>query len=547
MGVRGARRWFDDLFSGAAGPASCPFPCSHVIVELNPLLHVSASDLPAAADAASAVISRAVAHLQRIITEVCPPQVSLCVVADGAAPLAKLPTQRARRESYCCSPGAWNRCHITPGTPFMKKAARAVALWAQGAIRDGSLPASVDVRCVLDDVAGEGECKAAAHLRLIASAAAADGAAELSVCLVGTDSDLMLAGIAAAVPCGLVRVACVDPVSGRARSAAEMVRQLCGTALSPPVLGMALDLVACALCGGNDCLPPLGGVTTEAVCSAYAAKAGGRDVGRLVHHAADGDALLVDAGVLADVLGRAVQQRPPRRGSKQGQGGEPGGVQEWLAGLVWALSLLHYGRCPSWKWSYSSDTAPDALQLVAWARARARGQGGRKQQRGPPQPVLIGAPADAAQPLPAAAAGLAMLPERALAEVAGPQAAAAWARCGSRGRAAGLTERAEAAAAALSRLAQHADAQAGCSAPLRAAQCAEALVPRGGAEIGPLFGIGRSWRCAAAATAAAPAPSPGHQGGRGRSCPVGAAVGGALAAAVLAGAYAAALLSDLTG
>eukprot|EP01062_Namystynia_karyoxenos_P063198 TRINITY_DN56015_c0_g1_i1.p1 TRINITY_DN56015_c0_g1~~TRINITY_DN56015_c0_g1_i1.p1 ORF type:complete len:646 (+),score=182.71 TRINITY_DN56015_c0_g1_i1:88-1938(+) len=402
MGVQGLRRRIEDRCPQACetvDPAGASGQFDHVYVDLNALLHRLAG-----AGSAEGTLSALVAELDAILLRLCRPLRSCAVLADGPAPLAKLRLQRARRRQRALNtpPGEWGTLHLTPGSAFMAKVTAVARWWCleRGARELEGVALTVSGA----DAPGEGEAKAFELIRR----QCAGGCTAESFCLVGNDSDLVLGAVAAV---GALNVTCVDPSSGAVVCAADLVatwltdgpyetegrgRRFVAAAQLP---GARLDFALLALVAGNDYLPPLSGVDSCAVWSAYADLR--RDAPKsssIVSAQADGR-LRADPALLADVLSKAASPRH----SSCAAAGDSAAAARYVKGLMWCVETLAGGGCTDY--GFSCDIGDIGVQaVVQWLETAAGArQHARKRRRGQQQPGGVAAPrSDRAPPGPLA-------------------------------------------------------------------------------------------------------------------------------------------------
>eukprot|EP00756_Hemistasia_phaeocysticola_P057093 Hpha_TRINITY_DN33724_c0_g1::TRINITY_DN33724_c0_g1_i1::g.25166::m.25166 len=378
MGGQGLRRSFETLYPSAFANLYEAQEAEHVIVELNPLVHNVDVACSAAfeADDDEGVIAGVLGQLQWLITEVCAPTVTLHLVADGVAPVAKRNVQFDRRTRYHADhqrTGCWNRCKATPGTFFMVRLRKAVEEWLS---RTRPCPSC---QVSLDDTPGEGEVKVAHALRVISDKRRTADEQPV-VCVMGCDADLIVTALTAAAGRGLLKTVCLDSLKRPARvgSVAEIVR----VAALPRVLSggfdAALDLAVCSLCAGGDCLPALLGVTTQAMLESFSRKP------RALAVVGEGGRVCIDPRGLSDVLARAVGSSKQKRKGGARAAQQTGSVSRWLEGVAWELTTLYTGSCCSWTWQYCGDGAPTAAQVVQWARGADRELVGPPEGSDPP-------------------------------------------------------------------------------------------------------------------------------------------------------------------
>lgn len=145
-------------------------------------------------------------YLDRIITQIVKPKVSVYMAIDGVAPRAKLNQQRSRRfrsakdlaEATKDLPPSESRALfdsncITPGTEFLQKVSNIIQYFVRKKIKEDPLWHSLQVIFSGHDVPGEGEHKIMQHIREMR----ADPSYKPNTrhCIYGQDADLIMLGL----------------------------------------------------------------------------------------------------------------------------------------------------------------------------------------------------------------------------------------------------------------------------------------------------------------------------------------------------------------
>ena len=156
------------LGAGACSSRKCP-PAKdvfdHVLVDVNQYVHTSARRATSQDDA----VKRLYAALDGVL-RVARPRKSLVLALDGAAPVAKIVTQRKRREANVAKTGVdpSDEVHpllITPGTVFMDVMSDALERYAVERVSRRQTLENVTVYASCVRHAGEGELKLVRWLR----------------------------------------------------------------------------------------------------------------------------------------------------------------------------------------------------------------------------------------------------------------------------------------------------------------------------------------------------------------------------------------------
>jgi 5'-3' exoribonuclease 1 len=146
--------------------------------------------------------------LDRIITQIAKPKVSLFMAIDGVAPRAKLNQQRSRRfrsakdlaEATKDLPkdekgktNVFDSNCITPGTEFLEKVSNVIQYFVQKKIKEDPLWHNLTVIFSGHDIPGEGEHKIMQHIREMRSSPGYQP--NTRHCIYGQDADLIMLGL----------------------------------------------------------------------------------------------------------------------------------------------------------------------------------------------------------------------------------------------------------------------------------------------------------------------------------------------------------------
>ncbi len=170
-------------------------------------------------------------YLDRIITQIVKPKVSVFMAIDGVAPRAKLNQQRSRRfrsakdmadaareaqkkkrggnmntnlknedseVSQLSDSGVFDSNCITPGTEFMDKVSRCIQYFIRKKIKEDPLWRNLQVIYSGHDIEGEGEHKIMQHIRDMRSQPGYKP--NTRHCMYGQDADLIMLGLVSHEP-----------------------------------------------------------------------------------------------------------------------------------------------------------------------------------------------------------------------------------------------------------------------------------------------------------------------------------------------------------
>jgi 5''-3'' exonuclease len=162
-------------------------------------------------------------YLDRIITQIVKPKVSVFMAIDGVAPRAKLNQQRSRRfrsakdmrdaaaeaqkkqrgvvgqdKAASTTAGVFDSNCITPGTEFMEKVSRCIQYFIRKKIKEDPLWKHLKVIYSGHDVPGEGEHKIMQHIRDMKNQPGYKP--NTRHCMYGQDADLIMLGLVSHEP-----------------------------------------------------------------------------------------------------------------------------------------------------------------------------------------------------------------------------------------------------------------------------------------------------------------------------------------------------------
>ena len=148
-------------------------------------------------------------YLDRLITQIAKPKVSVYMAIDGVAPRAKLNQQRSRRfrsakdlaeatkdmpkDEQGNKATVFDSNCITPGTEFLDKVSKVIQYFIRKKIKEDYLWKNLTVIFSGHDVAGEGEHKIMQHIREMR--AQPNYQPNTTHCIYGQDADLILLGL----------------------------------------------------------------------------------------------------------------------------------------------------------------------------------------------------------------------------------------------------------------------------------------------------------------------------------------------------------------
>lgn len=194
----------------------------------------------------------------------CVPVKSIYFAFDGPGPLAKLETQRNRRQKHRTETGkrgrqTLDRLQLTPGVDLMYHLRDAVEQFARTWLEKYNAPPGLQIHISGADVAGEGEVKVIDYCHV------AGFESDDSVCIVGGDADIFLLGLATTNVKNMfvfLHRTTLGAKGGKVQnlvlSVWEFTRSL--EALFPgESFSVRIDFILLAILRGNDYLPKLRG------------------------------------------------------------------------------------------------------------------------------------------------------------------------------------------------------------------------------------------------------------------------------------------------
>jgi 5'-3' exoribonuclease 1 len=151
--------------------------------------------------------------LDRIITQIAKPRVSVYMAIDGVAPRAKLNQQRSRRfrsakdmaeatkdlpkqsneDGTVGGPDVFDSNCITPGTEFMAKVSDLIKYFIRKKIKEDPIWHNLKIIFSGHEIPGEGEHKIMEHIRMMRTQPGYQ--ANTRHCIYGQDADLIMLGL----------------------------------------------------------------------------------------------------------------------------------------------------------------------------------------------------------------------------------------------------------------------------------------------------------------------------------------------------------------
>merc|ERR1740136_288991 len=152
-------------------------------------------------------------YLDKIITQIVKPKVSVFMAIDGVAPRAKLNQQRSRRfrsardmaeatkdnakvtgdDGSTTTSGVFDSNCITPGTEFMDRVSNCIKYMIRKKIKQDPMWKSLNIIFSGHEIPGEGEHKIMQHIRDMRSEPGYQP--NTSHCMYGQDADLIMLGL----------------------------------------------------------------------------------------------------------------------------------------------------------------------------------------------------------------------------------------------------------------------------------------------------------------------------------------------------------------
>lgn len=237
MGVPKFYRWLSERYpkiNQVITDAALLPEFDHLYLDMNGIIHgcthpshLDVSDVLSEKDMMLGIMH----YLDRIITQIVKPKVSVFMAIDGVAPRAKLNQQRSRRfrsakdmkdaaaeaqkkqrgmssgigrdddggvGSSSMSSGVFDSNCITPGTEFMEKVSRCIQYFIRKKIKEDPLWKNLKVIYSGHDVPGEGEHKIMQHIRDMKNQPGYKP--NTRHCMYGQDADLIMLGLVSHEP-----------------------------------------------------------------------------------------------------------------------------------------------------------------------------------------------------------------------------------------------------------------------------------------------------------------------------------------------------------
>ena len=198
----------------------------HLYLDMNGIIHgcthpnhMDVSDVLSEKDMMLGIMH----YLDRIITQIVKPQVSVFMAIDGVAPRAKLNQQRSRRfrsakdmaeaaeennkgklsasastSDQLEDKGIFDSNCITPGTEFMEKVSNCIQYFIRKKIKEDPLWRNLKVIYSGHDIPGEGEHKIMQHIRDMKNQP--NYQPNTRHCMYGQDADLIMLGLVSHEP-----------------------------------------------------------------------------------------------------------------------------------------------------------------------------------------------------------------------------------------------------------------------------------------------------------------------------------------------------------
>lgn len=194
----------------------------HLYLDMNGIIHgcthPSDMDLTATSLSNREMCMGIMQYLDRIITQIVKPRVSVYMAIDGVAPRAKLNQQRSRRFrsakdlaeaqqqqensndsdddapiSQAKKKDVFDSNCITPGTEFLAMVSEVIRYWIRQKIKEDPAWRHLTIIFSGHDIPGEGEHKIMQHIRQMR--ASTDYSPNTRHCIYGQDADLIMLGL----------------------------------------------------------------------------------------------------------------------------------------------------------------------------------------------------------------------------------------------------------------------------------------------------------------------------------------------------------------
>ncbi|KAG7363576.1 XRN 5'-3' exonuclease [Nitzschia inconspicua] len=219
MGVPKFYRWISERYTKineiVSDSALLP-EFDHLYLDMNGIIHgcthpshLDLSDVLSERDMMLGIMH----YLDRIITQIVKPRVSVYMAIDGVAPRAKLNQQRSRRfraakdmaeatkdmakerdeAGNLKSPNVFDSNCITPGTEFMARVSETIKYFIRKKIKEDPIWRDLKIIFSGQEIPGEGEHKIMEHIRMMRSQPGYQP--NTRHCIYGQDADLIMLGL----------------------------------------------------------------------------------------------------------------------------------------------------------------------------------------------------------------------------------------------------------------------------------------------------------------------------------------------------------------
>jgi len=219
MGVPKFYRWISERYTKineiVSDSALLP-EFDHLYLDMNGIIHgcthpshMDISDVISERDMMLGIMH----YLDRIITQIVKPQVSVYMAIDGVAPRAKLNQQRSRRfrsakdmaeatkdlpkerdeSGNIKTPDLFDSNCITPGTEFMARVSETIKYFIRKKIKEDPLWRNLNIIFSGHEIPGEGEHKIMEHIRMMRNEP--NYQPNNRHCIYGQDADLIMLGL----------------------------------------------------------------------------------------------------------------------------------------------------------------------------------------------------------------------------------------------------------------------------------------------------------------------------------------------------------------
>eukprot|EP00529_Nitzschia_sp_RCC80_P006714 CAMPEP_0113505620 /NCGR_PEP_ID=MMETSP0014_2-20120614/35426_1 /TAXON_ID=2857 /ORGANISM="Nitzschia sp." /LENGTH=1609 /DNA_ID=CAMNT_0000400969 /DNA_START=116 /DNA_END=4945 /DNA_ORIENTATION=- /assembly_acc=CAM_ASM_000159 len=250
MGVPKFYRWISERYTKineiVSDSALLP-EFDHLYLDMNGIIHgcthpnhLDVSDVLSERDMMLGIMH----YLDRIITQIVKPKVSVYMAIDGVAPRAKLNQQRSRRfrsakdmaeatkdlpkekdeAGNTKGPNLFDSNCITPGTEFMARVSETIKYFIRKKIKEDPIWRDLKIIFSGHELPGEGEHKIMEHIRMMRSQPGYQP--NTRHCIYGQDADLIMLGLVTHEPHFTILREVVDFSSGMVnRNALKQVKK----------------------------------------------------------------------------------------------------------------------------------------------------------------------------------------------------------------------------------------------------------------------------------------------------------------------------------